>query len=96
MVRDYPTGLGDYPSGFAWTGAMIGSPSEMDTLYTLLPPHLAEQWKELRKAKAEAERRLREAMNVKARFMDAAYLQWCESTDALAAFEKQHGIGGGA
>ena len=64
-------------------------------IYTILPPHLAEQWAELRKKKAEAERTLMQNADKGAiYYMEKLYQDWLKALNALAAFEKQHGIGG--
>lgn len=66
-------------------------------VYTLIPPHLAEQWAELRNKKAEAERVLRADIDEGPICnLNAAYAEWCKAVDALATFEAANGIGGGA
>lgn len=67
-------------------------------IYTLLPPHLAKQWAELRKVKDAAEADLDHQLTVHgSASSDGAFVEaWRSATDALATFEATHGIGGGA
>lgn len=67
-------------------------------VYTLIPPHLAEQWEELREVKDAAEEQLVTDARVLRDIApsDDVFRTWMTARNALAEFEKQHGIGGGA
>lgn len=99
LVCNRPTSRGDYPTGYAWAGAMVGSVTDTDSMYTLLPPHLAEKWAELREALRVASSKLyMDAMldGNNANVTRSKLNGWHDAWQALADFEKANGIGGGA
>jgi hypothetical protein len=59
--------------------------------------HLAEQWRELRKAKADIEGAMRNRVDGGSTLVygNAVFRSWADACAALATFEQQHGIGGG-
>ena len=68
-------------------------------IYTLLPPHLADEWRRLRGAKADAEDAMYDgalASPPSQLTTKEAWTQFWNAQKALATFEAANGIGGGA
>jgi hypothetical protein len=74
-------------------------PDPDSDVYTLLPPHLAEQWRELRKVRHEAEIAMLQSHKRDADanivFVPHLFMAWSKAATNLVLFETQHGIGGG-
>lgn len=70
----------------------------VDDVYTLLPPHLADEWRRLREAKRRAEDKMRMCVTGKnvLSFAASVFDKWRAAGAELEAFEATHGIGGGA
>ena len=90
-------------TSYAWVDRAeaedVGNSARGD-VYTLLPPHLADEWRRLREVKAKAEKKMDRGWIGGGEFdcvckSDLVYA-WQAACKALAAFEKQNGIGGGA
>lgn len=99
LVGNRATARGDYPAGFAWSGCKDRWYTDTDTMYTLIPPHLAAQWSELRKARHDAELAMLEAhkrdADANVVFAPHLFMAWSKAATNLVLFETLHGIGGG-